>query len=133
MRWRRKLAEVAGLPPLDLMDGFFDGEEYGTLYFGQKPLGDVWKSKREDLEQTLPISWDCLKPSALHELLNHSDCDGQIESSRCGPIADALEALLPLLPSGDATGHIGNWRDKTAAFVSGLRLAAERNEPLTFG
>jgi hypothetical protein len=65
-----------------------------------------------NLDDCLPIKWDCLKPSALHELLSHSDCDGEIAADRCGPIADALESLIPLLPDEDGNGHIGNWRTK---------------------
>jgi hypothetical protein len=134
MRWRQKLAEVAGLPPLELMEGFFDSGDYGTLYFGQREGGDgpVWGSKRERLQELLPIKWSCLKPSPLHELLYHSDCDGEIAADRCGPIADALEALIPLLPDEEAGGHIGHWREKTQQFVRGLRSAAAAGEPLDF-
>ena len=133
MRWRQELAKVAGVPPLELMDGFYDSKEYGTLYFGQSldnqsPYG--WK--RDRISESLPIKWDSLKPSPLHELLYHSDCDGDIPAENCAAIADALEALIPLLPDGDAGGHIGNWRDKTAQFVAGLRAAAAAGEPLDF-
>jgi hypothetical protein len=131
MRWRSKLAEVAGLPPLELMDGFFDPKPYGTLYFGQE-AGGVWDGKREALQASLPISWDCLQPSPLHELLYHSDCEGEIPAERCGPIADALEALIPLLPDEVAGGHIGHWREQTQTFVDGLRAAAAAGEPLDF-
>lgn len=131
MRWRTMLAEVAGLPPLDLMEGFYTNGATGALYFGESPAG-VWADKRERLSRQLPIKWDCLKPSALHELLFHSDCEGEIPADRCNAIADALEALLPLLPNGDGGGHIGSWRDKTAEFVTGLRAAAKANEPLEF-
>lgn len=116
-RWRQKLAEVAGLPPLDLMDGFY---------------GSRCRLKYPDIDSKLPISWDCLKPSPLHELLSHSDCDGEIAPDRCGPIADALEALIPLLPDEEDTGHIGIWKEKTAQFVKGLRAAAAAGEPLDF-
>jgi hypothetical protein len=68
----------------------------------------------------------------LHELLYHSDCEGQIAPDRCGPIADALEALLDLLPNEDAGGHIGSWQEKTRQFVRGLRAAAAASEPLDF-
>jgi len=131
-RWREELASVAGYPPLCLMDGFYDSTDFGTLYFAQNISDNLYNRKRQDLQRGLPIKWECLKPSALHELLNHSDCDGEIPADRCASIADALEALIPLLPTGDAPGHIGNWRDKTAAFVAGLRAAATAGEPLGF-
>ena len=140
MRWRRMLAQVAGLPPLDLMEGFYEplGSPGGqvTLYYGietnMPAYGPDSQPYLASIDERLPIRWECLKPSALHELLYHSDCDGEIAADRCGPIADALEELIPLLPDESAGGHIGNWREKTAQFVSGLRLAAEKGEPLDF-
>jgi hypothetical protein len=80
----------------------------------------------------LPIQWKCLKPSPLHALLNHSDCDGDIPASKCASIADALEALLPALPEGSGGGHIGVWREKTQLFIAGLRLAAKKGENVEF-
>jgi hypothetical protein len=140
MRWRTKLAEVAGLPPLMLMEGFYTrhGENTGpgTLYYGPdtgKPAyGPDSRPYLADIEETLPIKWDCLKPSPLHELLHHSDCDGEIAPENCAAVAVALEALIPLLPDEIAGGHIGNWREKTAQFVSGLRAAHAAGEPLEF-
>lgn len=140
MRWRQKIAHVAGLPPLELMEGFFTPNYRGmrtfegipTFYLGGARDDDLVVSGIRQLEERLPIKWECLKPSPLHELLFHSDCDGEIPSDRCAAIADALEALIPLLPNEDGGGHIGNWRDKTKQFVSGLRSAAEANEPLDF-
>ena len=139
MRWRKKIAEVAGLPPLELMRGFFvpfsdEPLRLPTLYHGidtgkPRPLTEPHLA---ELNSQLPINWECLNPSPLHELLYHSDCDGEIPANRCGPIADELEKLIPNLPDGEDWGHIGNWRDKTAQFIKGLREAAEANEPLEF-
>lgn len=140
MRWREKLAEVAGLPPLQLMEGFYsplksDGTPFSgfpsTFYLGPS-TDELTRSCIARLEVGLPIRWDALKPSPLHELLCHSDCDGEIPATSCGPIADELEKLLPLLPDGDAGGHIGVWRAKTQQFIDGLRRAALANEPLGF-
>lgn len=138
MRWREKIAEVAGLPPLQLMEGFFcpssGANEMGsttTFYLGPRP-DELTKGCIHRIEAALPIKWEALKPSPLHELLQHSDCDGEIPADSCGPIADDLEKLLPFLPDGDAGGHIGVWRDKTRQFIDGLRAAAAANEPLGF-
>lgn len=101
-RWRGKLAEVAGLDLLS-MEGF-GGE----------------------------MEWEALPPDPLHVLLNHSDCDGEIRWQDCGPLADRLSELLPLLPDGDAGGHIGFWREKTQQFIDGLREAFEAKEDVEF-
>jgi hypothetical protein len=141
MRWREKIAEVAGLPPLQLMEGFFvpqrgkDQKEWdgtiSTIYLGPN-TDELTRNAINRIEATLPIRWEALKPSPLHELLYHSDCDGELPAASCGPIADELEKLLPLLPDGDGGGHIGVWRSKTQQFIDGLRSAAAANEPLGF-
>lgn len=105
-RWRKKIAETAGLPPLELMEGFCDNET--------------------------PIKWDCLKPNSLHELLNHSDCDGYISPESCKCIAESLQDLMPLLSDEEVGGHIGNMKDKTQIFIDGLLLAHSMNEPVIF-
>ena len=131
-RWREKLAEVAGLPPLMMMEGFWVAGEApydpATLIF-HDPSG---KEAVQRFHSGLPIKWDCLKPDPLHKLLFHSDCDGEIAAEDCGPIADSLEKLLPLLPNGGGGGHIDNWRGKTEQFIKGLREAAAENESLDF-
>ena len=139
MRWRKKLAEVAGLPPLELMEGFYYFDGNGTLQavrcalktWTMKPM-DWLAESIEVLEQSLPIKWDCFKPDVLYELLSHSDCDGELAPELCGPLADRLEELLPLLPDEENWGHIGNWKEKTQAFIDGLRTAAAANESVGF-
>jgi len=129
MRWRNEIARAAGLPPLKLMEGFYEPGSYDD------PFVDYAKSYPNIAKQytdSLPIKWDCLKPSALHILLNHSDCEGEIDWNNCDLIADELERLLPNLPIGEGGGHIGNWLDKTSQFIKGLRLAASRHENVDF-
>jgi hypothetical protein len=133
MRWREKLAEVAGLPPLQLMDGFYaplDSRDLPTLYHGMETRNGEYLRQ---IDQRLPISWNCLKPDVLHQLLYHSDCDGSLETEVCGPLADRLSELLPLLPPTEDNGHIGNWRDKTQKFIDGLRDASAAGEAVEFG
>lgn len=132
MRWRTEIARVAGLPPLGLMEGFFSpAAGYGAVYLDHS-ASDLSRGSVRRLHEQLPIKWECLKPSPLHELLQHSDCDGEIAADRCGPIADELEMLIPLLPDAEDPGHIGHWRSKTQQFVDGLRRAAAAGEPLDF-
>jgi hypothetical protein len=115
------------------MEGFYTPlDSHGglpTLYHG---LNTGQESGIRRLEEDLPISWDCLKPDALHFLLHHSDCDGEIPADLCAGIADRLEELLPKLPPGEGGGHIGDWRDKTQAFIDGLREASELGEAVDF-
>ena len=130
MRWRIEIARAAGLPPLEFMEGFWEQGSY------HDPLTLMHKQCPETVNaiyRALPIKWECLKPSPLYTLLYHSDCDGEIAAKDCGPIADSLQRLLPRLPKEDAGGHIGDWRDKTKQFIRGLRLAAKKKQPLTFG
>lgn len=134
-RWREKLAQVAGMPPLNLMEGFYSPlkdkqQNYGlpTLYCGpHEPSDNLLR-----LDALLPIKWESLKEDKLHILLYHSDCDGDIDWEDCSELADSLEKLIPLLPEENIGGHIGFWREKTQTFVDGLRLAAERKENLDF-
>lgn len=133
MTWRKKIAEVAGLPPLELMEGFYDPIEESrlipTLYPG---IVSEYSSSLKELDKRLPIRWDSLNPSPLHELLYHSDCDGEIEWEKCKPIAEELKKLLPKMPKGEAGGHIGHWRDKTQTFIDGLMKAYNAKENLDF-
>ena len=65
----------------------------------------------------------------INVLMNHSDCDGQIASEVCGPLADALEALAAKMPPSVAMFDL---RDNTERFVRGLRRAAAAGEPVVF-
>lgn len=131
-RWRTMIAQVAGMPPLCVMDGFwYAGGQPFDLVKHIEP-GWVREGLETDIFQHLPIKWESLKPDPLHELLYHSDCDGVLPSASCAAIADRLSELLPKLPGGEAPGHIGNWRDKTSTFIEGLRLAASLGEDVDF-
>jgi hypothetical protein len=140
-RWRCKLAEVVGIP-LELMEGFYrppDEEAMRWLAPGTDGNGPVCKSHYgpamhywlETAVKWLPIRWEVLSKDVLHVLLNHSDCDGDIKVYDCGPLADRLEQLLPLL-DGDGGGHVGNYREKTQKFINGLRRAAADGEDIQF-
>ena len=72
----------------------------------------------------LPIKWTALVFDPLHALLDHSDCDGQIDVHDLIPIAARLENLLPRLAEDD--------KAPTERWIKGLRLAASLNEPVEF-
>jgi hypothetical protein len=61
--------------------------------------------------------------------MSHSDCDGEIPAEMCGPLADALEALLPRMPER-ALYDIA--RPATVRFIAGLRRAAAAGEAVEF-
>lgn len=138
MRWREMVSELAGFPPLRIMEGFWaDGLIKPTLE--NLPITGKFATDhliREYLQLgLLPIKWDdpALKgDKRLISLLDHSDCDGELDVCCCGQIAAALEAILPTFPDEDAGGHIGYWRDKTQRFIDGLRLAISRHENVGF-
>jgi len=131
MRWRQKLAELAGIP-LPLMEGFY---EPGKLTSAAKVYQCI--SVPYDIEEAdrfLPIKWESLKRDPLHVLLNHSDCDGSIGWRSCKRLADRLEEFMPALRElPDNGGHIGNWAEKTQDFIDGLRDAYEAKETVRFG
>jgi hypothetical protein len=139
-RWRVKLAEVAGFPPLELMEYFFEADSYHSPFFLAKielrhaggeestAMGAILR-----LEESLPIPWACLGDDPLVGLLTHEDSQGDIPWEECGPLGDRLAELVPLMPDESGGGHIGNWREKTKAFADGLLLACEAKEDVIFG
>jgi hypothetical protein len=136
MAWRLKIAEVAGYPPLELMEGFYSPNNHSdpfVLLEYKFPKGDELEmSALRRFKKQLPIKWQNFEENPLIYLLTHSDCDGDLSYGKCKGIADELEKLLPLLPDEDAGGHIGNWRLKTQTFIDGLRLAHSKKEKLKF-
>ena len=118
--WRRAIAKAAGLPPLDLMNGFFDLRNAQT----QEALVQCQ-------EHTLAIKWDRYEHLPITKLLNHSDCDGEILAEDCEAIADALQQLLPALHK---VYHAScPWiPTSTVVFIQGLRDAAEAGENVEF-
>lgn len=135
MRWRQKIAEVAGMPPLVLMEGFYIPGSYSDPFSELRhyfKIGGSGENYFKSWSDQLPIKWDALKPSPLHILLYHSDCDGDIKYGDAKKIADELEKLLPLLEGQDGGGHIGDYVEKTKAFIAGCRLAYSKKQKLLF-
>jgi hypothetical protein len=102
--WRAKLAELAGMPPLDNMEGFGGNTK-----------------------------WESLSPDVLHILLNHSDIDGDIEHQFCKPLADRLAELLMLYNEDDDSDiKMKLFRYRTQRFIEGLSLADSLGENVEF-
>ena len=140
-RWRHKLAELAGIP-LPLMVGYYVAPREDLLdWVRPRKGGPLCKDSRgpallhwiEDVMPSLPLSWDPWDDDPLVVLLDHSDCDGEIAPEDCNLLADRLEQLLPQLAElEDDQGHIGDWREKTQRFITGLRAAAVAGEAVEF-
>ena len=126
-RWRNQLAEVAGYT-------FFKAGDPRIYETACLDWGNINATIGDDL---LSRTWPAIpvRPDgtsdALIVLLAHSDCEGEIQADMCAPLADRLEQLLPLL-DGDGGGHVGNYREKTQAFIDGLRDAAAKGEVVGF-
>lgn len=116
-RWRGRLAELAY------------GAENAAVKAYNDPMGLMMGKYADVCWPTLPSG----EHDPLVDLLNHSDCDGEIPWEQCGPLADRLEELLPALAGhGSGGGHIGSYVEKTKTFIEGLRYAAERQENVEF-
>lgn len=118
-RWRNKIAEVAGYAVWDVKYGDGITRETAMLDWGHVT------------DANLMGQWERTPDDPLIVLLAHSDCEGAIYPAQAGPLADRLEALLPQI-DGDGGGHIGGYREKTEAFIAGLRDAVTAGEPLEF-
>jgi hypothetical protein len=151
---RMAWAKAAGLPPLELMEGFYSADEMGSPFAFLKhsceayKMNDLYDAMKRHVMDFLPIRWACLKPDPLYTLLCHSDCDGEIEAKDCAGIADSLEKLLPALPESPTLAQIENpgkivsirdqvpppWdvRHLTQNWIDGLRDAASKNENVDF-
>jgi hypothetical protein len=130
--WREQIAETAGFPPLELMEGFYAPNHNPFILVDNLLKNNSAPYSYETLKKRLPIKWDFFKQHPLYELLSHSDCDGDISPEECKRIADGLTELLPLLPDGEGGGHIGNWREKTQTFIDGCMEAYNAKEHLLF-
>jgi hypothetical protein len=122
-RWRQTIAEAAGY---DVWRVEYD-----------EPAGYIAPTIMLDWghipEATLYGEWDSNPSDPLIILFAHSDCEGVIYPPQAALLAKRLEEILPLLPTEDDQGHIGNWRNKTQQFIDGLNKAASREEVVEFG
>ena len=136
MEWARALQ----LPPLHLMEGYYEKGQIGCDPFLFATQGavlssvscseyDVLKWKVLDF---LPIKWRSLKPNPVYKLLYHSDCDGKLLAKDCLGIAKSLEKIWPKLKDGGNGGHIWDYKEVTQKWINGLKLEAENNEDVEF-
>jgi len=111
MRFRTAIADALHLPPLELMEGFYDPS------YPRVNIPDYWK---------LPIPWSSLNiHPAVRDFLTHSDCEGNLSPEQCADIAEELEKLVE-----DVDFVYGE--NTLESFIGGLRRAASAGEPLEF-
>ena len=130
-KWRKRIAELAGLPPLDLMAGFFTDDEYGPFSMIVTGGTNQQKNQLTRVTKLLPIKWECLEDRPLLLLLSHSDCDGEIEHADCKPIADDLKTILSLF-NEDKNPEDKYWKPRTEKFIAGLLDAHAKQEKIEF-
>lgn len=139
-RWREQLAIAAGYT-FSYVPMFPETYEHSDA-MRQGPMRENvdidWGNIEATIGRDLMGKWPAIPvrpdgtPDPLIILLAHSDCEGEIESKYCGPLADRLEELLPKVEGIDAGGHVGSMVEKTQTFIKGLRLAAKRGEKVGF-
>ena len=78
------------------------------------------------------VRWDALKPDPLHALLNHSDCDGEIDSEKLPALATRLRELVPILRENSLDPEALDWAKRAEQFAEGCDLAAAAGQPLLF-
>jgi hypothetical protein len=115
-RWRESLAKVAGYTVQTIT--WDDGTKLPAVLVDYGHLNIHAEGE-----------WDKTPDDPLLILIVHSDCDGVIHPKQAKPLADRLEELLPLLP----TGEFFDWKKDTKEFIDGLRLAINKNEDVEFG
>jgi hypothetical protein len=105
MRFRERVAKAVGI-------NLWEMEGYSEM---EKPLGASTKGKE----------WPGTNP--IEDLLNHSDCEGDLDWESCGKIAPILE------------GIIGAWNDPNnhdttmgLILVAAMRECAEEEADLVF-
>ncbi len=143
-RWRTWLAEQIGIP-LEIMEGFYSEKDINphmfTLLDYQYPKGDELEmSAIRRFRKQLPLKWSAFKPSALHVLLHHSDCDGYINYSDCRRIAKELNKILSKIETDQPNSRSTDFRradydgnyNATVRFMTGCELAAKNKEKLIF-
>lgn len=83
-------------------------------------------------EHTLSEAWehhDYDGQYPINVLMNHSDCDGEIEHKDCKPLAEALQKIADVMPQ---RAFYDRSKPATERFIAGLLLAHEKGENVDF-
>lgn len=143
-RFREYIAEAAGVP-LALMQGFYDEpSEVALSFVAPAPGGPACRSHHgpslwqwiRDVRAWLPLSWESWEADPIVILLDHSDCEGDIDPADAGRVADRLEELRAKIfkiatdrsekhGADHIDGQVGDW-------IRGLRAACAAGEKVEF-
>jgi hypothetical protein len=140
MRFRIYIARMAGFH-LPSMWGFAQSKKHDGnppwmcpfQYDHSEPKG--WLEKHEHMpmkEDYEPIPFPPKEEESLVILLDHSDCDGEIEVEDLKPLTIRLTQLYNRMPEEDLGGHIGDIKEKTRKFIDGLNKAILLQKRLIF-
>ena len=125
-RFRVELAKRMGIS-LNLMRGFYnDTRNMFTLLNYKFPKGDeveVWQIT--EFKKMLPLEWDSFKPSPIHKLLYHSDCDGHINLSD-------VRKMIPKLEEFIDEEEDSEFQERLKTFIEGSKEAVECRSRLDF-
>ncbi len=141
MNWRIWLATQIGIP-LELMEGFYDKDSGPLALLNYRyPKGDeLDMASIRRIAENFPLLWDAFRPTVLHKLLYHSDCDGYINWADCGKIAKELKKLLSEIENDNAEsrnpetarGTYDGMYNATERFMKGCERAFKKKEKLDF-
>ena len=118
------------------MDGFYSvGSFHGDPFSVVRHAAEAYKESGalqqfNDAISWFPIPWSALKPNPIHELLNHSDCDGLIEPEACRLISIELGNLIIQLENDGCKDDL--FLEQLKKFMFGTNAAADANENLEF-
>jgi len=133
-RFRIYIARMAGIC-LEAMWGyvergpFKEGKIYCPFWMHHENAIDNVKYMNEKYE---PIPFPPKEEEPLVILLDHSDCDGEIEIEDLEPLSKRLTQLYNRMEDKEMGGHIGNIKEKTKFFIDGLNKAIELQERVLF-
>lgn len=153
--WRRAVALAAGLPPLDMMEGYYHERELDKIgdpdvdrlswhedseWFVRIGSERIPASISQSLSpamrrvvRALPLSWDYYRNDPLTVLLTQCDSEGAIEHKHLKPIVERLRDIMPKMPGEDAYAGLRlTVRGRTLQFIEGLILAHELGENVEF-
>ena len=132
--WRLQIAELT-----DRSTQHLENHPYVSPYTDQIEFytGTVITVDSEDINHPYADDasmgeWIQTPDNPLEVIFLHRDAEGYIYPAQAGPVADALELLLPHMDPEEEVSNHGYIVDMTKRFIAGLRRAAKSNERVVF-